>query len=179
MYLDPSDSNYATLFNSGKIGMLVTGPWDLSNFPDVQYGVQVMPSYPGASGGHQTISGPDNWVVFNNGSARVSAAEQFILWLTAPAQVKSFSLATGELPTRQSQANQSSLSQQMNAALPGVSTFIANLANVQQARPQIPAYPKISQVLGTMIVSVLLGKSQPQAALDSAAQQVNQALAGN
>jgi hypothetical protein len=30
-----------------------------------------------------------------------------------------------------------------------------------------------------MIVSVLLGKSQPQAALDSAAQQVNQALAGN
>ena len=29
-----------------------------------------------------------------------------------------------------------------------------------------------------MVVSVLLGKSQPQAALDSAAQQVNQALAG-
>ncbi len=178
VYLDPSDSNYATLFNSGKIGMLVTGPWDLGNFPDVEYGVQVMPSYPGASGGHQTISGPDNWVVFNNGSARVSAAEQFLLWLTAPAQVKSFSLATGELPTRQSQA-QPSLSQQMDAALPGVSTFITNLANVQQARPQIPQYPKISQILGTMVVSVLLGKSQPQAALDSAAQQVNQALAGN
>jgi multiple sugar transport system substrate-binding protein len=178
VYLDPSDSNYATLFNSGKIGMLVTGPWDLGNFPDVEYGVQVMPSYPGASGGHQTISGPDNWVVFNNGSARVSAAEQFIRWLTAPAQVKSFSLATGELPTRQSQA-QPSLSQQMDAALPGVSTFITNLANVQQARPQIPQYPKISQILGTMVVSVLLGKSQPQAALDSAAQQVNQALAGN
>ncbi len=28
-----------------------------------------------------------------------------------------------------------------------------------------------------MVVSVLLGKSQPQAALDSAAQQVNQILA--
>jgi multiple sugar transport system substrate-binding protein len=108
----------------------------------------------------------------------VSAAEQFILWLTAPAQVKAFSLQTGELPTRQSQA-QPSLSQQMNAALPGVGTFITNLANVQQARPQIPQYPKVSQILGTMIVSVLLGKSQPQAALDSAAQQVNQALAGN
>ena len=26
MYLDPCDSPYATLFNSGKIGMLVTGP---------------------------------------------------------------------------------------------------------------------------------------------------------
>jgi multiple sugar transport system substrate-binding protein len=179
VYLDPSDSNYATLFNSGKIGMVVTGPWDLANFPAVQYGVQVMPSYPGASGGHQTISGPDNWVVFNNGGARVSAAEQFILWLSAPAQVKAFSLQTGELPIRQSEATQPGFTQQMNTLLPGVATFITNLANVQQARPQIPQYPKISQVLSTMIVSVLLGKSQPQAALDSAAQQVNQALAGN
>ena len=67
MYLDPTDSEYANLFNSGKIGMLVTGPWDLSSFPNVQYGVQIMPSYPGSSGGHQTISGPDNWVIFNNG----------------------------------------------------------------------------------------------------------------
>ena len=33
MYLDPSDSAYANLFNSGKIGMLVTGPWDLSDVP--------------------------------------------------------------------------------------------------------------------------------------------------
>jgi multiple sugar transport system substrate-binding protein len=177
MYLDPSDSNYADLFNSGKLGMLVTGPWDLSNFPNVKYGVQVMPSYPGGSGGHQTISGPDNWVVFNNGGAQVSAAEKFLLWLTAPAQVKSFSLATGELPTRQSVADASGFTQQMNTLLTGVGTFVDNLSNVQQARPQIPQYPKISTILGTMIVSVLLGKSTPQAALATATQQVNAALA--
>jgi multiple sugar transport system substrate-binding protein len=177
MYLDPTDSAYANLFNSGKIGMLVTGPWDLSGFPNVHYGVQVMPSYPGTSGGHQTISGPDNWVIFNNGAARAAAAEKFILWLTAPAQIRYFSLHTGDLPTRQSVGNAAGLSQQMNTALPGVSTFTANLAYVRQARPQIPQYPKISQILGTMIVSVLLGKSQPQAALSSAAQQVNQVLA--
>ena len=100
MYLDPSDNEYANLFNSGKIGMLVTGPWDLSAFPNVHYGVQVMPSFTGSSGGHQTISGPDNWVIFNNGSSRVAAAENFVLWLTAPAQVKYFSLRTGDLPIR-------------------------------------------------------------------------------
>ena len=177
MYLDPTDNAYANLFNSGKIGMLVTGPWDLSAFPNVHYGVQVMPSYPGTGGGHQTISGPDNWVVFNNGSARAAAAEQFILWLTAPAQVRYFSLQTGDLPTRKSVGDQASVSQQMNTALPGVGTFVANLANVRQARPQIPQYPKISQILGTMVVSVLLGQSQPQAALSSAAAQVNQVLA--
>jgi multiple sugar transport system substrate-binding protein len=86
-------------------------------------------------------------------------------------------MQTGDLPTRQSVGQQASLSQQMNASLPGVATFIANLGNVRQARPQIPQYPKISQILGTMIVSVLLGQSQPQTALKSAAAQVNQALA--
>ena len=68
---------------------------------------------------------------------------------------------------------------QMDKALPGVDMFITNLGNVRQARPQTPTYPKVSQILGTMVVSVLLGKSQPQAALTSAAQQVNQALASS
>src|SRR6201996_817961 len=177
VYFDPTDQAYENVFNSGKIGMLVTGPWDLSTFPNVKYGVQVMPSYPGTSGGHQTISGPDNWVIFNNSPARVAAAEQFLLWLTAPAQVKYWAVQTGNLPSRQSVGDSAAVSQQMNAALPGVGAFIANLANVKQARPQISQYPKISTILGNMVVSVLLGKSQPQAALTAAAQQVDQALA--
>src|ERR1700760_1191098 len=177
VYFDPTDQAYENVFNSGKIGMLVTGRGDLSTFPNVKYGVQVMPSYPGTSGGHQTISGPDNWVIFNNSPARVAAGAQFLLWLTAPAQVKYFAVQTGNLPTRQSVGDSAAVSQQMNASLPGVGAFVANLANVKQARPQIPQYPKISQILGTMVVSVLLGKSQPQAALTAAAQQVDQALA--
>jgi multiple sugar transport system substrate-binding protein len=177
MYLDPSDSAYINLFNSGKIGMLVTGPWDLSSFPNVHYGVQIMPSFPGTGGGHQTISGPDNWVIFNNGSARVKAAEKFLLWLSAPAQVKYFSLHTGDLPIRASVASAPGFFAGMNSALPGVGTFIQNLNNVHQARPQLPTYPKISQVLGDMVVSVLLGRTKPAAALSGAASQVNQILA--
>ena len=179
VYFDPTDQAYENVFNSGKIGMLVTGPWDLSTFPNVQYGVQVMPSYPGTSGGHQTISGPDNWVVFNNGSAKTAAAEKFLLWLTAPAQIKTWSLATGDLPTRASVASSPGFVSQMDQALPGVSTFISNLGNVKQARPQITQYPKISTVLGNMVLSVLLNKSTPQAALNSAAKQVNADLAGS
>src|SRR5262252_2423805 len=174
MYLDPSDSTYSNLFNSGKIGMLVTGPWDLSQFTNIDYGVQVMPSYPGTSGGHQTISGPDNWVLFNNGSSRVAAAEKFILWLTAPKQDKYWALATGDLPIRASEGHSASFVQQLNKAQPGMAAFTANLANVKQARPQLTTYPKISQILGNMVVSVLLGKSEPKAALSAAAQQVNQ-----
>jgi multiple sugar transport system substrate-binding protein len=177
MYLDPSDSAYANLFNSGKIGMLVTGPWDLSAFPNVDYGVQIMPSFPGTKGGHQTISGPDNWVVFNNGSSRVTASEKFLRWLTSPAQDKYWDLHTGNLPIRQSEASAPGFSAQMDAAQADMSVFISNLANVKQARPQLANYPKISQVIGNMVVSVLLGKAQPQQALDAAAQQVNSLLA--
>ena len=38
MYLDfqPDSGRYGQLFNSGKIGMVITGPWDLSGFPDVE-----------------------------------------------------------------------------------------------------------------------------------------------
>jgi multiple sugar transport system substrate-binding protein len=178
VYLDTTNSKYTDLFNAGKIAMLITGPWDLSTF-HVDTGVQIMPSFAGSSAGHQTIAGPDNWVVFDNGTARRTAALDFLTWLTAPAQVKTWSLETGDLPTRASVANNAQLAQQMNAKLPGVKTFIANLANVKNARPQIPEYPKISLALSNAIVAVMLGKLDPQTALDQAAAATNSALAGD
>ncbi len=178
VYVDTSNTKGSQLMNAGKIGMMVTGPWDLSSLPNIDYGVQIMPTYPGSPGGHQTISGPDNWVVFNNGSEQTKAAETFVKWLTAPAQVKSFSLATGDLPTRASVGDQASFVKQLNDKLPGTAAFVANLANAKKARPQVTQYPKISEALGNEIVSVLLGKSTPSAALQQAAAETNQALTG-
>ena len=44
------------LFDSGKMGMVVTGPWQLADIQDhhISYGIQVLPSF-GTS--HETISG--------------------------------------------------------------------------------------------------------------------------
>ena len=71
IYLDNGNQNYLGLFNSGHIGMLYTGPWDLSQIREggAPYGVQILP----ADQNHQTISGPDNWVMFDNGDARKQA----------------------------------------------------------------------------------------------------------
>ncbi len=41
----------------------------------------------------------------------------------------------------------------------------------------IPTYNEISQAMGQAIQAMLLGKAQPQQALDQAAQQVDQILA--
>ena len=177
VYIDTTNSKYVDLFNAGKIGMLVTGPWDLSSFT-VPTGVQIMPSFASSAAGHQSIAGPDNWVVFDRGNDRRQAAITFLNWLTAPAQARAFSLQTGDLPIRESLANDAAFVAQMDAKLPGVKAFIDNLANVKKARPQVEAYPKISEALGNAIVGVLLGKVSPDAALAQAAAATNQALAG-
>ncbi len=178
VYIDTTNSKYTDVFNAGKIGMLVTGPWDLSTLT-APHGVQIMPTFGGSPAGHQSIAGPDNWVVFSNGQARKQAAITFISWLTAPSQVKTFSLKTGDLPIRRSVGEDQSVINQMNTSLPGLKTFIVNLSNVKKARPQVASYPAISQALGNAIVAVLLGKQSPQAALNQAAQAANTALAGS
>ncbi len=177
MYLDfqPDSGKYGQLFNSGKIGMVITGPWDLGGFPDVNYGVQVMPSFdPG--GNHQTIAGPDNWVIFDNGPERVDAAWRFLSFMTSPEQVLQDSLDTSHLPTRASVAGMSDF-QPFFTTYPGTEVFVDNLENVVNARPQIPQYPRISTALGQAIVSALQGDVSPQDALDQAAEQGNGFLA--
>ena len=176
LYLDfhPDAGNSETLFNSGKLGMIITGPWDLSSFPNVHYGVQIMPSWaPGGS--HQTISGPDNWVIFNNGPARVKASLEFLQFLTSPASLLQNSMATGDLPTKLSVQSMPGFAD-FNTKFPGAGVFAANLKNVEQARPQITQYPRISAALGREVVSALLGQASPQAALNSAATQANSYL---
>jgi multiple sugar transport system substrate-binding protein len=177
LFLDfhPDAGKSENLFNSGNIGMIITGPWDLSSFPDVNYGVQQMPSFD-QGGNHDTIAGPDNWVIFDNGSDRVNASWEFLQYLSSPDVVLQDSLDTGHLPIRAS-VEQMSGFDQFDTKYPGVGAFATNLVNVKKARPQITQYPQVSQFLGQAVVSVLLGQAEPQAALDQAAQQANGVLA--
>jgi multiple sugar transport system substrate-binding protein len=172
VYLDSGNDLYANLFNAGHIGMLYTGPWDLSQFPNVDFGVQILP----AGLNHQTISGPDNWVLFNNGSARAKAAWTFMSWFTSPQRSLEWSLRTGDLPIRSSDLKLPGYAAYI-AKYRGDSTFVQNLQNAVKVRPVTPLYPKISTALGQAIQAVLLGKAQPQQALDQAASQVNAILA--
>jgi multiple sugar transport system substrate-binding protein len=174
IYIDTTNSKIQDVFNAGKIGMLVTGPWDLPGFKNVDYGVQIMPSFPG--GDHETISGPDNWVLFNNGPDRAKAAFEFIKWYTDPEQDIQNALYTATLPIRQSELDVAGY-QTFLDKYPGIQTFVENEQNALKARPVTPKYPMVSEALGQAIVSVLLGKADAQTALDQAAQAANAALA--
>jgi multiple sugar transport system substrate-binding protein len=173
MYLDTGDGQYLNLFNSGKIGMLWTGPWDLSSInKDVSYGAQILPG----KVNHATISGPDNYMLFGKGDRQTAWA--FLQWLDSPQTHLTFALATGDLPLRQSETELPGY-QQFLKRYPANKVYVDNLAkNVTKSRPNIPQYPQISQAIGNAVQAVLLGKAQPQAALDQARQQVDQILAG-
>jgi multiple sugar transport system substrate-binding protein len=177
VYLDQQNvGKIDELFNSGNIGMLATGPWALSSYPDVNYGVQIMPSYEGGS--HATIAGPDMWVLFDNGDGRGDAAWQFITWLTAAKQVEADAMTAGHLPIRISVGTAPGFQDKFDQEFPGEGLFVANLANVTKARPVLTSYDGISQIMGEAVVKVMLGQAEPQAALDDAAAQVNEVLAG-
>jgi multiple sugar transport system substrate-binding protein len=174
IYLDTGSGNYIGLFNSGHIGMLWTGPWDLAQIAgsQVSFGVQILPG----DLNHQTIAGPDNWVVFDNGSARSHAAYEFLKWFTSPAINLEWCLRTGDLPIRAATTKLPGFKQYL-AKYPGDRVWVQNLNNALQARPVLASYPKISTAIGQAVQSVLLGKASPQQALSSASQQVNGILA--
>jgi multiple sugar transport system substrate-binding protein len=173
VYLDQGNGNYLNLFNSGKIAMLWTGPWDLSSInSDVSYGVQVLPA---AAGTHSSIAGPDSWMLFDNGSAREKAAWTFLTWLTSTETHGAFTLATGDLPTRASETTGAGYAKFV-AKYPGDAAFVTNLGNVTKARPNTKSYPQVSQAIGSQIQGVLIGHTSPQDALKQAASQADAAL---
>jgi multiple sugar transport system substrate-binding protein len=167
IYLDNGSDNYLPLFGSGHIGMLWTGPWDLQQIRQskVNYGVTILP----AEQNHQTISGPDNWVMFNNGSKRVAAAWEFLQWFTSPKQDLQWCLGTGDLPIRNDVQTLPGFRGYLRR-YPGVEEWVRNLQNSKQTRPVSTVYPKISTAVGQAVQGVLLGKYQPKQALAQAAQ---------
>ncbi|WP_214408733.1 ABC transporter substrate-binding protein [Sphaerisporangium fuscum] len=175
VYLDQNGEKFLPLFQSGKIGMVIAGPWALLNFIEhkISYGVQVLPGY---AGNHETIAGPDTWVVFDNGSRRAKAAADFLTWLTRPEQDARWTLGLGNLPVRKATMALPAY-EKFVKDFPHVDVFTANLDNAKRARPAIEAYPDLSAKVGDAISRALVGGMPVQQALDQAAEQSDRILA--
>jgi multiple sugar transport system substrate-binding protein len=175
VFFDPNDAKAEPLFTSGHLGMFVSGPWEVEVLQSagVNWGDQVLPGY---NGDHQTVSGPDNWVILDHGSDRVNASIEFLQWLTAPEQELRWMMATASLPVRPSIMDLSGY-QDFLDKYPGIETMANNLENAENAMPTLTQWPRIVDSLGEAIASVLLGRAQPKEALDQAAQEADALLA--
>jgi multiple sugar transport system substrate-binding protein len=176
VYIDSSPGDKGQkLFESNRLGLFLAGPWLLADVQaaKIDYGIAMLP---GSGGDHQTISGPDNWLVLDHGSPRIKASVEFLTWLNAPEQQITWMKDTGSLPTKQSITKLPGY-QEFLKKYPGIDVITANLINAKQIRPATTKYPRISSYVANAISSVLVGKADPKAALDSAARQSDSILA--
>jgi multiple sugar transport system substrate-binding protein len=175
MYLDQTDEKYGPLFNSGHVAMMLSGPWALLDLKDAKldYGVVALP---GVNGDHQTVSGPDLWVLFHHDDAnRAGASRDFIKWLTSAEVDAKWNLAVGNLPLRSTERGTPEFAAYAKE-YPGGQKFFDNLANAKQARPTVPGYEVMSRNVGDGIAKVLQGAATPKEALDEAARKSAGAL---
>jgi multiple sugar transport system substrate-binding protein len=177
VYLDQTDTKFGQLFAANRIGMITSGPWQLSDLATAKtrYGVTILP---GTNGDHQTVSGPDIWALPDTGDANQNYwSFEFLKWLTAPAQDLRWNVAYGNLPLRTSELDSPEFKAQVKA-LPGLDVMAGNSANAKQARPTVQGYNGLSEAIGSSISQVLQGKGTPADALTQAAAKADEALAG-
>jgi multiple sugar transport system substrate-binding protein len=175
VYIDPKagTEQMYQVFQSGRMGMVLTGPWQLPDIQQAKVDYHVVP-LPSFSGEPITISGPDTWTVFDNGGARRRAAETFVRWLMQPAQDVSWDIGAGSLPlSRRTRALPAW--QRKESGTEGLEVFTKALDSAR-VRPVHAAYPRISQALGEAVVAVLLGRRSPAEAMRDCAADANAAL---
>ncbi|MEV6638332.1 ABC transporter substrate-binding protein [Actinoplanes sp. NPDC051470] len=170
MYLDQTDEKYGPLFNSGRVGMMISGPWSLLDLKTAKldYDVALLP---GTNGDHTTVSGPDLWVLFDHQDAnRAGATRDFAKWLTSAETDAKWNLAVGNLPLRDTEKTSEAF-KKYTAEYKGGQKFFDNLQNAKKARPTVAGYEVLSRNVGDAIAQVLQGKAQPKEALDAAAKK--------
>ncbi len=157
--------------------MLWTGPWDLSSInSDVDYGVTYLPGY---NGNHETISGPDMYMLFDHSSEPQRHGME----------VRHLADVGEGAPAVRDRRPVTCRCASPRRTLPGYATFlqkypaekvfVSNLDNVKHVRPNLPEYAQVSTAVGQMVQSVLLGSASPADALKSGASAVTAALAGS
>ena len=177
VYLDQSDEKYGQLFADGRIGMIISGPWQLYDLVQKGTPYAVAP-IPGTNGDHTTVSGADVWALFDHQDPnRAYWSFEFIKWLTSTEIDARWNLDQGNLPLRASAEGTSAFTEFVEQ-YPGVDVLFEGVQTDTRARPAVAAYPELSRYVGTAISEVLQGAATPQQALDEAARQADVALAG-
>ncbi len=177
VYLDQTGEKYGPLFVSNNIGMLITGPWQIYDLQTgkTDYGVTVLP---GTNGNHETVSGPDLWVLLDHKDAnRGYWSYELARWLTTPEQDAQWNMSLGNLPLRSASRTTPAFAA-AEKEFPGYAVLADNLDNATHKRPTVTGYVGLSVAYGKAVAEVLQGKGEPKAALDAAAKAANLALAG-
>ncbi|WP_371495736.1 extracellular solute-binding protein [Kitasatospora sp. NBC_00374] len=168
---DVTTDSYAHMmdaFNSGKVAMVIQGPWEITNvykgsaFADkANLGVAPVPA--GSTGKAGAPTGGHNVSVYaGSDAAHKAAAEKLAGFLTSAESQTFLALKNSTLPTR---ADAYTAEVKANA---GIAGFQAVLSSAQP-RPELPEYSSLFGPVGTNLGKIVQGQSDTKAGLDSTA----------
>jgi sn-glycerol 3-phosphate transport system substrate-binding protein len=174
-------------FTSGKVAMMMDSTASLRGILNsvggkFQVGTAFMPrpaNNPNAAG--TIIGGASLWIMSDHPQREQDAAWEFLKFLSAPEQQADWYVGTGYYPIRKDAYNQPN-AQETLAKYPQFNTAVQQLhaAPVNRATQGalLGVYTQARNDVETAIESVLAGQASTKDALDKAASQVNDEIAG-
>jgi multiple sugar transport system substrate-binding protein len=158
------------LMGKGQVAMILEGPWFPPSFgkqfPDVQYGMALMPA---GKGGSISVVGGEDIALFQQSKNKEAAAEFIRFMLSMDTQMQ---MATvGQMPVLTASSQGDNLQK-----LPDYFGIFLEQLKTAQARTPVATWPKMEQILSDAGTAILNGKATPQAGLDEAAKAIDPLL---
>jgi multiple sugar transport system substrate-binding protein len=163
------ESNVQNAWESGQAAFALNWPYEYASsqkLPKLKASMAWIP-FPSTTGSPAAALGGDNLMIAAK-SAHTAADLEFVKYMTSVSVETQRAESAGDPPSVQS-----AYTAALYAAAPYFKAEQSVFADTV-ARPSSPVYPQISEVLQTMISSVLAGQSSPSAALSSAQSQIQQ-----
>jgi multiple sugar transport system substrate-binding protein len=168
-YLSPSilggGLGTSDAIGKNQAGMIIDGPWMppifQATYPKLQYAMAPMPAGPGGQSA-SVVGGED--IVQMKSSKNSAAATAFMQFMTSPT-AQLLMGEVGQMPVLKSLAR--------NAQLPDYYAVFNKQLQTAYARTVSPNWTKIDTVLTDAFNKAIRHQATPQAALDSAAQQID------
>lgn len=160
-------------FGQGNIAMILEGPWFppsfAGQFPDVEYGMALMPA---GEGGSVSVVGGEDIVMFQQSKNKEAAAEFMRYMLSMETQMQMASV--GQMPVLSAASDADNLSN-----LPEFFGIFLEQLQTSEARTPVATWTKMEQILSNAGTAILNGVSTASDALNDAAAQIDPLLPGS
>ena len=162
-------------FKSGRLGMQVSGAWNLKNYPieapGLRYGVALVPKPAAERGEHASFAGAEMLVVFAK-SARKADAVALARFLQSYPRAKRISLEVQSVfPAAVGAASDPAFTSDEK-----VRVFVEQALTSQTAPPH-PGWVDMEDIINRAVEEVMYGRSEPRKALAGAAEEMRKVAA--
>jgi len=162
-------------FKIGKLGMQISGAWNLRNFkleaPDLDYGVALVPKPAEGRGTHASFAGAEMLVVFAGSDKKVETLA-LARFLQSYPHAKALSLASGSVfPASRMTMNDTTFTNDEK-----VRVFVEQSYSSRTA-PAHPGWIEMEDVINGAIEEVLYGRRAPRWCLQSASEEIETIVA--